>query len=66
MTQETLLQEMEKAVALVRVLRSEGDQALAKLMASEAERAKMRPFVVQNPADAPCDRQGLRVWGRIG
>ena len=37
MTQETLLQRTEGAVALVRVLRSERDQALARLMLTQAQ-----------------------------
>ena len=44
MTQETLLQRTEEVVALVRVLRSERDQTLARLTASEAEKDRMRPI----------------------
>jgi hypothetical protein len=41
MTQETLLQKTEKAVALVKVLQAERDKALAELATGRTERGQM-------------------------
>ena len=47
MTEETLLQKTEKAVALVRVLQGERDKALAELTISRAERDQMGTMLAQ-------------------
>jgi len=52
MTQETLLQKTEKAVALVRVLQGERDKALAELTISRAERDQMGTMLAQVESNA--------------